>query len=133
MTQFYVENNSFDPTHLFYLLSDVNYNDISSDLEVTKDQESIVKFAKKFDEEMQIRQEEKEAKQQEEGGDERYEMKFLGLSLKDLPESAKLVYLLIFAAAVIAALYWGFNQIDDKKEKGSNKRRKSPKKEQKKE
>ena len=55
MTQFYVENNSFDPTHLFYLLSDVNYNDISSDLEVTKDQESIVKFAKKFDEEMQIR------------------------------------------------------------------------------
>jgi hypothetical protein len=39
-------------------------------LEVTKDQEAIVKFAKKFDEEMQIRQEEKEAKEsQSEGGD----------------------------------------------------------------
>jgi len=56
-------------------------------------------------------------------------MKFLGLSMKDLPDGAKFVYVLVFAGAVGAALYWGFTQIDQKEKKVSNKRRKSPKKE----
>jgi hypothetical protein len=91
----------------------------------------VVKFAKKFDEEMAIKQEEKKAQKEEESGaEERYEMKFLGISISDLPESAKLGYVIVFAGIVIAALWYGLSQLDDKKEKSSNKRRKSPKKDQ---
>jgi hypothetical protein len=50
-------------------MADVNYAEIAKDLKTTKEQDAIIKFMKKFDEEMQIRREEKEAeKQQEEGG-----------------------------------------------------------------
>ena len=56
-------------------------------------------------------------------------MKFLGLSIKDLPSSAKFIYVSIFAAVVIGALWYGISQLDnDKGEKQGNKRRKSPKK-----
>lgn len=54
-------------------------------------------------------------------------MKFLGISIKDLSPSVKLIYVGIFAAAVIAALYYGLSSLDDKPTKTSNKRR-SPKK-----
>lgn len=54
-------------------------------------------------------------------------MKFLGLSLKSLPDSAKLVYVVVFAGIVIAALYYAFSRVDQKQGKESNKRRKSPK------
>jgi hypothetical protein len=57
-------------------------------------------------------------------------MKFLGISISDLPRSAKLIYVIIFAAIVGGALWYGISQLDDKKEKSSNKRRKSPKKDQ---
>ena len=55
-------------------------------------------------------------------------MKFLGLSIKDLPEGAKLAYVAIFAIVVGGALWYGLTQLDKKEEKPSNKRRKSPKK-----
>lgn len=55
-------------------------------------------------------------------------MKFLGISINDLPDSAKLIYVTIFALIVVAALWYGLSQLDSKKEKTSNKRRKSPKK-----
>lgn len=45
-----------------------------------------------------------------------------------MPESAKLIYVLIFAAIVGGALWYGLSQVDQKTEKQSNKRRKSPKK-----
>ena len=106
----------------------MNYRDVASDLTTTKEQDSITKFIKKFDEENQIREEERKAsKEQEEGIEERYEMKFLGLSIKDLPSSAKMIYVLIFAAVVIGALYYGLSNVDQKQGKVSNKRR-SPKK-----
>jgi len=54
-------------------------------------------------------------------------MKFLGVSLKDLPESAKLIYVVVFASIVIAALAYAFTRVDQKPEKSNNKRRKSPK------
>jgi hypothetical protein len=54
-------------------------------------------------------------------------MKFLGMSIKDLPSSAKLGYVIVFAAIVIAALYYGLSNVDQKPVKKSNKRR-SPKK-----
>lgn len=41
-------------------------------------------------------------------------MKFLGFSIKDLPQGAKLAYVGIFAAVVIAALWYGLNQLDNK-------------------
>lgn len=89
----------------------------------------MTKFAKKFDEEMQIKQEEKKAqKEQESGSEEKYEMKFLGISISDLPENAKLIYVIIFALLVGGALWYGLSQLDNKTEKTSNKRRKSPKK-----
>jgi hypothetical protein len=77
---------------------------------------------------MEIRKEEQQAKEEETGSDERYEMKFLGLSIKDLPQSAKYIYISIFAALVGGALWYGISQLDNKTEKQGNKRRKSPKK-----
>ncbi len=79
---------------------------------------------------MEIRKEEQEAKKEEEtGADERYEMKFLGLSIRDLPTSAKYIYVSIFAAIVVGALWYGISQLDNgKAEKQGNKRRRSPKK-----
>jgi hypothetical protein len=38
-------------------LSDLDYTTLTSDLDLSKEQEAITKFAKKFDEEMQIRKE----------------------------------------------------------------------------
>jgi hypothetical protein len=60
-------------------------------------------------------------------------MKFLGISIRDLPESAKLIYVLIFALVVGGALWYGISQLDQKSDKQGNKRRKSPKKDTKKE
>lgn len=77
---------------------------------------------------MQIRKEEKEAETQKEEGQEQYEMKFLGISIKDIPSSAKLIYVLIFVGIVGAALFYAFSKVDTKKEKSNNKRRKSPSK-----
>ena len=58
-------------------------------------------------------------------------MKLFGFSVRDLPDTAKLLYVSIFAAVVIAALYYGMSNLDtEKKGKGSNKRR-SPKKDKK--
>ena len=40
-------------------------------------------------------------------------MKFLGISIRDIPDSAKLIYLVIFAAVVIGALWYGLSQLND--------------------
>ena len=107
----------------------MDYKDVVNDLTTTKEQDQVTKFIKKFDEENQIRDEERKAKKdQEEGASESYEMKFLGMSIKDLPSSAKLAYVAIFSAIVIGALYYGLSNVDKKPTKNSNKRRKSPKK-----
>ena len=42
-------------------------------------------------------------------------MKLLGISIKDLSSGAKLAYVTIFAAIVIAALYYGLSNLDEKK------------------
>ena len=103
----------------------MDYRDVVNDLTTTKEQDMITKFIKKFDEENQIRDEERKAKkEQEEGASESYEMKFLGISIQDLPSSAKLAYVAIFSAIVIAALYYGLSNVDKKPTKNSNKRRK---------
>ena len=58
-------------------------------------------------------------------------MKLFGISIKDLPDTAKLLYVGIFAAIVIVALYYGLSNLDtEKKGKTSNKRR-SPNKDKK--
>lgn len=54
-------------------------------------------------------------------------MKFLGISIKDLSPTTKLIYVGIFAAVVIGALFYGLSSLDEKPKKASNKRR-SPKK-----
>lgn len=48
--------------------------------------------------------------------------------MSDLPESAKLIYVVIFALVVGGALWYGLSQLDQKSDKQGNKRRKSPKK-----
>jgi hypothetical protein len=60
-----VENSNFDPSSFFYLLEGLDYTEVASNLETNKEQDAVVKFAKKFDEEMQIKQEEREAKKEE--------------------------------------------------------------------
>lgn len=128
-TQFYIESEDFSPATLFPLLDGIDYREINKDLTTTKEQEQITKFIKKFDEENQIREEERKAKKQQEdgGSSESYEMKLLGISIKDLSDNAKLTYVIVFASLVIAALYYGISNIDKKEVKKSNKRR-SPKK-----
>ena len=94
----------------------MNYREVVNDLTTNKEQDQITKFIKKFDEENQIRQEERQAKKQQEAGTEqRYEMKLLGISIKDLSSGAKLTYVTIFAALVIGALYYGLTHLDQKK------------------
>ena len=56
-------------------------------------------------------------------------MKFMGFNIKDLPDNAKLAYVVIFGLVVCTALWYGMTRLDSKSEKVSNKRRKSPKKE----
>ena len=71
--QFYVESEEFNPQSLFPLLDGVDYRDVVNDLTTTKEQDMITKFIKKFDEENQIREQERKAKkQQEEGVSESY-------------------------------------------------------------
>ena len=114
---------------MFPLLDGMDYRGDVNDLTTTKEQDAITKFIKKFDEENQIREEERKAKkEQEEGVSESYEMKFLGISIKDLSSTTKIAYVAIFAAIVIAALYYGMSNLNEKPVKQSNKRRKSPKK-----
>jgi hypothetical protein len=77
---------------------------------------------------MAIRKEEREAEGQKEEGESQYEMKFFGIAFKEISGTSKFIYALIFISIVGAALYYGISQLDQKKEKGSNKRRRSPKK-----
>ena len=52
-----------------------------------------------------------------------------GFAFNDISGSVKLVYVLVFAGIIGGAIFYGFSQLDkDKKKKGPNKRRKSPKK-----
>jgi len=98
---------------LFPLLEGLDYRGVVNDLATTKEQDLITKFIKKFDEENQIREEERKAKkEQEEGTSESYEMKFLGFSIKDLSSTTKIAYVSIFAAVVIAALVYGLNNLN---------------------
>jgi hypothetical protein len=48
----------------------MNYREITNDLTTTKEQDQITKFIKKFDEENQIREEERKAKKEQEEGTE---------------------------------------------------------------
>ena len=63
-----MENNSFDPAGFFYLLENIDYASFASNLDTTKEQDAITKFAKKFDEEMQIKQEERKAQKEQDSG-----------------------------------------------------------------
>lgn len=54
-------------------------------------------------------------------------MKFLGINIKELSPTTKLLYVGVFAAVVIAALFYGIRNLDEKPAKSTNKRR-SPKK-----
>lgn len=108
----------------------MDYAATAQDLKTTKSQDAIIKFIKKFDEEMAIRKEEKEAEQEQETPpEEKNEVKFMGISIKDIPDSLKAIYALIFLVIVGGALYYGISLVDQKKTKSNNKRRKSPKKE----
>jgi len=40
-------------------------------------------------------------------------MKFLGFSIKDIPDSAKLIYVLVFVAIVGGALFYGLSKLGD--------------------
>lgn len=57
-------------------------------------------------------------------------MKFLGFNISDLPDSVKLIYVLVFGGIVGGALFWGLSKLGNN-EKPDKKRKKSPKKERK--
>lgn len=39
-------------------------------------------------------------------------MKFLGISIKDIPDTAKIIYIIIFVAIIGGALFYGISQLD---------------------
>jgi hypothetical protein len=58
--QLYVENPSFDATALFHVFSNVDYTAISKEsFKLSKNQEMIVEYIKNFDQEMEVKREEK--------------------------------------------------------------------------
>ena len=63
LLQFFVENQDFNPAHMFYLFDSFDYSAPSQNLEedLTQNQKHLLKFIKQFDEEMQVKREEKEA------------------------------------------------------------------------
>ena len=66
MTQFFVEDPEFNPQDMFYIFDNFDYTAVVNDLDnLSKNQESLIKFMKNFDEEMQVRREEREAKESE--------------------------------------------------------------------
>ena len=78
---------------------------------------------------MQVRREEREAKDAEQSED-KFEMKFFGFSASDVPSFAKFMYVAIFVGIVGTAIFYLMGKIDNsKKPKSPNKRRRSPKKE----
>ena len=62
-----MENNQFNPANLFYLFDGFDYSEPANDLdaELTAHQKMLVKFIKQFDEEMQVKREEKEAMEED--------------------------------------------------------------------
>ena len=125
--KFFVEDPTFDPTEMFYIYDEFDYTEVASDLQtLTKNQEEIIKFMKNFDEEMQVRREEKEAEEDQTQDDSKIEMKFFGFSAEDIPGSAKMIYVILFIGIVGAAIGYGLSKLDNsKKSKVPNKRRKS--------
>ena len=56
--ELFVENPDFNPGHLFYHFDTVDYEGLGSQIDTfSPNEEQIVKFMKKFDEEMEIRKE----------------------------------------------------------------------------
>ena len=39
-------------------------------------------------------------------------MKFLGISIKDIPDTAKLIYIIVFVAIFGGAIFYGLSQLD---------------------
>lgn len=79
---------------------------------------------KKFDEEMQVRREEKQAEADQDTNEgEQESIKFFGFSTSDFPSSAKYAYIGIFAAVIIGSIWYLMSKIDD----GSKKNKKSKK------
>lgn len=63
--QFFSEQGNFDPSALFYLLDGFDYPEAAHDVNsLSPNQKNIIKFIKQFDEEMQVRREEREATQE---------------------------------------------------------------------
>lgn len=85
---------------------------------------------KNFDEEMQVRREEKEAQDQDSGAEDKFEMKFLGFSFHEIPSFVKLVYFAVFMGLIGFAIMYGLKKIDDtnKPKVSPKKKRVSPKK-----
>lgn len=92
----------------------------------TKNQENLVKFIKNFDEEMQVRREQREATKDKDEGESEFDMKFFGISRDDIPSSIKYAYIAIFAGIVVGAIWYLMSKLDtSKKEKSSRKKSKS--------
>lgn len=78
---------------------------------------------------MAIRREEKDAEKQQSGQSiEDNDIKMFGISFHRLSGFTKFCYAALFFAAVGGALWWGFQQLEGKDEKKTQKRKKSPKK-----
>lgn len=114
---------------MFYIFDNFDYTAVVNDLDtLTKTQESLIKFMKNFDEEMQVRREEREAEETEATGDEQFEMKFFGFSFHAVPSVIKNGYFIVFMVIVISAIAYLYSKLDDGKKKAKTSKRRSPKK-----
>lgn len=71
--QFFVEDPSFNPEEMFHIFDGFDYSTAAEEYDtLSKNQEGLIKFMKNFDEEMQVRREEKEAQDQDSGAEDKF-------------------------------------------------------------
>ena len=114
---------------MFYIYTDFDYTAVANDLNsLTKSQEELIQFMKNFDEEMEVRREEKEAEKEQNSEDKTFEMKFLGISFSSVSWTTKFIYSLMFLALFAGIIYYGFSRLDESQKFKTSSKRRSPKK-----
>ena len=83
---------------------------------------------KQFDEEMQVKREEKEAQDRDEHGYEREEVSVFGINMAGFRSTAGIIYILVFGSVVIAGLCWGFSNLNNSSLPRQSKKEKKNKK-----
>lgn len=125
--QFFIEQQHFDPSSLFYIYDGFDYAGVADNLQnLTPNQKNIIKFIKQFDEEMQVKRQEREAQKEE--TEEIEDFGIFGIPVASFNSLGGLIYIAIFASILLGGFIWGFKQLNNSSMPTKKKKSKSPKK-----